>query len=84
MPFYLSFIEVLNLDPDILIVNYFSIIQKSPSDLFQTPPEYVRFKFVAHFKRRAVDENKEFSQIVEDALNQYLGKPRTRGWTLVG
>ena len=56
-------------------MNYFSIIQKSPSGLFQTPPEYVRFKFVAHFRRRAVDENTEFSQIVEDALNQYLGKP---------
>jgi len=77
MPFYLSFIEawIVNLDPDIIIVNYFSIIQISPSGLFQTFPEYVRFKFVARFRRRAVDENKEFPQIVEDALNQYLGKP---------
>ena len=62
MHFYLSFTEVWIVKPNILIVNYFSIIQKSPSGLFQTPPEYVRFKFVAHFRRRAVDENIEFSQ----------------------
>jgi len=63
-------VDSLNLDPD--IVNYFSIIQIWP---VPNACGYVRFKFVAHFRRRAVDENKEFYQIVEDALNQYLGKP---------
>jgi hypothetical protein len=69
MPFYLSFIEVwiVKLRP--------RHHPKTPSGLFQTPPEYVRFKLVAHFRRRAVNENKEFPQIMEDALNQYLGKP---------